>query len=135
MLDALPSNSGVHGKLLAPPPNPFSQKANPKVYIFTTTCLAVFRGPPFSADPLSPAPDLHRRTYTYDNVFGPDSTQLEVYEAVVAPSLCEVMEGYNCTVFAYGQTGTGKTHTMEGKRANEVFDSYKDDPNAGLIPR
>ena len=53
----------------------------------------------------------------------------------MAPSLCEVMEGYNCTVFAYGQTGTGKTHTMEGKRANEVFDSYKDDPNAGLIPR
>jgi hypothetical protein len=26
----------------------------------------------------------------------------------------QVLQGYNCTVFAYGQTGTGKTHTMEG---------------------
>ena len=28
--------------------------------------------------------------------------------------LLQVMQGYNCTVFAYGQTGTGKTFTMEG---------------------
>jgi kinesin family protein 11 len=34
----------------------------------------------------------------------------------VAPLLEEVLLGYNCTVFAYGQTGTGKTFTMEGER-------------------
>lgn len=40
--------------------------------------------------------------------------QIEVYNAVVRPLLGEVLDGYNCTVFAYGQTGTGKTFTMEG---------------------
>lgn len=43
--------------------------------------------------------------------------------------------GYNCTVFAYGQTGTGKTHTMEGDRSEEHYESYIDDPGAGIIPR
>ena len=37
-----------------------------------------------------------------------------MYNAVVSPLLEEVLAGYNCTVFAYGQTGTGKTFTMEG---------------------
>lgn len=34
------------------------------------------------------------------------------------PLIKEVLDGYNCTVFAYGQTGTGKTFTMEGERLN-----------------
>lgn len=34
--------------------------------------------------------------------------------ATIKPIVGEVLTGYNCTVFAYGQTGTGKTHTMEG---------------------
>lgn len=40
--------------------------------------------------------------------------KIDVYNAVVSPLLDEVLAGYNCTVFAYGQTGTGKTFTMEG---------------------
>ena len=35
---------------------------------------------------------------------------------VAASTVEEVLQGYNCTIFAYGQTGTGKTHTMEGCR-------------------
>ena len=38
--------------------------------------------------------------------------------SMVAPVVDEVMQGFNCTVFAYGQTGTGKTHTMEGNVAD-----------------
>lgn len=41
--------------------------------------------------------------------------QLQVYQEVVSPLIEEVLNGYNCTVFAYGQTGTGKTHTMVGE--------------------
>lgn len=49
------------------------------------------------------------RTYPFDIVFGPEADQALVYHEVVAPMLEEVIQGYNCTLFAYGQTGTGKT--------------------------
>lgn len=53
---------------------------------------------------------------------------------MVAPIVKEVLLGYSCTVFAYGQTGTGKTHTMEGSRMDECS-SISDNPDAGIIPR
>ena len=49
------------------------------------------------------------RKYPFDAVFGPEASQELVYDEVVQPMLVEVLEGYNCTLFAYGQTGTGKT--------------------------
>ena len=49
------------------------------------------------------------KTYTFDGVFGPDADQSLVYQDVVVPMLNDVMAGYKCTIFAYGQTGTGKT--------------------------
>ena len=49
------------------------------------------------------------RTYPFDTVFGPEADQALVYHEVVSPMLDEVLMGYNCTLFAYGQTGTGKT--------------------------
>ena len=67
------------------------------------------------------------KKFNFDKVFNQYATQEEVYTSVVAPVVHEVLEGFNCTVFAYGQTGTGKTHTMEG----EI-----DDPELkGIIPR
>ncbi|GAB6032934.1 Kinesin-like protein kif3a [Chamberlinius hualienensis] len=57
------------------------------------------------------------RTFTYDVVFGPDSKQLDVYNEAARPIVENVLEGYNGTIFAYGQTGTGKTFTMEGIRS------------------
>uniref|UniRef100_A0A8C8H3K2 Kinesin-like protein n=1 Tax=Oncorhynchus tshawytscha TaxID=74940 RepID=A0A8C8H3K2_ONCTS len=76
-----------------------------------------------------------RKMYTFDMVFGPAAKQIDVYKSVVCPILDEVISGYNCTVFAYGQTGTGKTFTMEGERSpNEEF-TWEEDPLAGIIPR
>lgn len=67
------------------------------------------------------------RQFHYDKVFGMYSRQDEIFEQMIKPVVDEAMEGYNCTVFAYGPTGTGKTHTIEGN---------VDDPDLrGLIPR
>ncbi|GLT33853.1 hypothetical protein SLA2020_084100 [Shorea laevis] len=72
------------------------------------------------------------RTFLFDKVFGPTSQQKHLYDIAVSPIVNEVLEGYNCTIFAYGQTGTGKTYTMEGgaRKKNGEFPS-----DAGVIPR
>jgi len=54
------------------------------------------------------------KTFTLDNVYDWDSTQRAVYDETAYPLVESVMEGYNGTIFAYGQTGTGKSHTMQG---------------------
>lgn len=67
-------------------------------------------------------------------MFGPDSKQAKVYSQAIVPIVEEVLDGYNCTIFAYGQTGTGKTYTMEGGPRNS--DDGKDmSAEAGVIPR
>ncbi|XP_052009273.1 kinesin-like protein KIF11 [Xyrauchen texanus] len=76
-----------------------------------------------------------RKSYTFDMVFGPSAKQIDVYRSVVCPILDEVIMGYNCTVFAYGQTGTGKTFTMEGERSPNAEFTWEEDPLAGIIPR
>lgn len=68
-----------------------------------------------------------KSSYSFDNVFTAFSTQEEVFEATVKPVIVDVMRGFESTVFAYGQTGTGKTHTMEGSLSSP--DLY------GVIPR
>ncbi|XP_075697117.1 kinesin-like protein KIF11 [Rhinoderma darwinii] len=78
---------------------------------------------------------LGKKNYTFDMVFGPSAKQIEVYRSVVCPILNEVIMGYNCTIFAYGQTGTGKTFTMEGERSADEEFTWEQDPLAGIIPR
>ncbi|RLU18920.1 hypothetical protein DMN91_009278 [Ooceraea biroi] len=58
------------------------------------------------------------RQYLYDIVFGEDSTQEAVYEGTTKKLAQDVLSGYNATVFAYGATGSGKTHTMVGTSTN-----------------
>ncbi|XP_011877860.1 PREDICTED: kinesin-like protein KIF19, partial [Vollenhovia emeryi] len=58
------------------------------------------------------------RQYLYDMVFGEASTQVEVYEGTTKNLVQDVLNGYNATVFAYGATGSGKTHTMVGTSSN-----------------
>ena len=72
------------------------------------------------------------RDFVFDDVFGPTSTQERVYDSAVRPMVRDVLDGTNCTVFAYGQTGTGKTHTMSGAHDAEC-DVLSTD--AGVIPR
>lgn len=60
---------------------------------------------------------LTKTKYEYERVFGPKSSQEEVFEAV-QPLCISVLDGYNVCIFAYGQTGSGKTYTMEGYGEN-----------------
>jgi centromeric protein E len=53
-------------------------------------------------------------SFTFDKVFSPSSDTLEVFESTTKEILDHALEGYNGTVFAYGQTTSGKTHTMIG---------------------
>ena len=54
------------------------------------------------------------RTFTFDYTYGADSSQHSIFAQTAQPIIDSVLEGYNGTIFCYGQTGTGKTHTMEG---------------------
>ena len=54
------------------------------------------------------------QTYKFDNVFPPSASQQEVYDGTAKHVIDGVLDGYNATVFAYGATGSGKTHTMMG---------------------
>ena len=65
--------------------------------------------------------------FAFDQVYGPDNTQQYVYDNTAKSAVLSVLEGYNATIFAYGQTGTGKTYTMEGFSSSEQ--------QRGIIPR
>ncbi|MQM03110.1 hypothetical protein Taro_035884 [Colocasia esculenta] len=76
------------------------------------------------------------RVFTFDKVFGPTAQQKNLYDQAVIPIVNEVLEGFNCTIFAYGQTGTGKTYTMEGEcRKSKSGPRGQLPPDAGVIPR
>ncbi|WVN86133.1 uncharacterized protein L203_101294 [Cryptococcus depauperatus CBS 7841] len=73
------------------------------------------------------------KTYPFDKVFGPDADQAMIFNEVAEGMLAEVLGGYNCTIFAYGQTGTGKTYTMQGDLELTNLDAPK--LTAGIVPR
>ncbi|KAJ0971087.1 hypothetical protein J5N97_019046 [Dioscorea zingiberensis] len=58
-----------------------------------------------------------KRTFKFDRVYAPRDGQGDVY-ADASPLVASVLDGYNVCIFAYGQTGTGKTFTMEGTEQN-----------------
>ncbi|XP_045505731.1 kinesin-like protein KIF3A isoform X3 [Colias croceus] len=57
------------------------------------------------------------RIYAYDAVFDSNTSQMDIYIQTASPIVEEVLKGYNGTIFAYGQTGTGKTYTMAGSNS------------------
>ncbi|GMF15758.1 unnamed protein product [Phytophthora lilii] len=73
------------------------------------------------------------KSFTFDAAFGAQSTQQQVYDTAATEIVEAVMEGYNGTIFAYGQTGAGKSHTMEGYGDQpEIRDLLSKDPKNAL---
>eukprot|EP00055_Hartaetosiga_balthica_P003955 m.9574 g.9574 ORF g.9574 m.9574 type:complete len:778 (+) comp3494_c0_seq1:199-2532(+) len=71
-------------------------------------------------------PSKPPKKFTFDDVYGENSLQADVYNKSAKPIVDAVLEGYNGTIFAYGQTGTGKTFTMNGEPSADL---------QGIIPR
>ncbi|XP_036355641.1 kinesin-like protein bimC [Octopus sinensis] len=59
----------------------------------------------------------------------------EIYSTIVTPAISKVINGYNFTVFAYGQTGAGKTYTMEDDYNDQTYNEWPVLSRAGIIPR
>lgn len=74
------------------------------------------------------------KTFDYDAVFGPNTSQQYVYENTAGDIIKNnLFKGFNVTVLAYGQTGSGKTHTIFG--ANGTTISKELNEFDGIIPR
>ena len=70
------------------------------------------------------------KTYKLDHVYGPSVDQMTFFQSA-AENICnDFIKGYNCTIFAYGQTSAGKTYTMCGKNNGNLLT-----PESGIIPR
>lgn len=70
------------------------------------------------------------RTYRLDQVYGPTTDQMTFFQNAAEGICDDFLRGFNCTIFAYGQTGAGKTYTMCGKVRDDSLT-----PESGIIPR
>ena len=66
-------------------------------------------------DPANKSKRPKQKQYTFDKVFGETSKQADIFDETTFNLVDSVLEGYNSTIFAYGPTGAGKTHTMFGE--------------------
>ncbi|XP_030803053.1 centromere-associated protein E isoform X5 [Camarhynchus parvulus] len=64
------------------------------------------------------------KTFTYDRVFHSSDNTQQLYDGVAVPIIQSAVRGYNGTIFAYGQTASGKTYTMMGN-----------EDSVGIIPK
>ncbi|XP_031350971.1 kinesin-like protein KIF11 isoform X2 [Photinus pyralis] len=114
-----------------------------------TNCLEVLNTKEIQAN------RTYQKKYTFDGLFREDTAQPTIYKIVIKPLIQDVLSGYNCTIFGYGQSGTGKTYTLLGNivgltsfgstnsLSNVSLQSDSDncvvssslDLEAGLIPR
>ncbi|XP_051961530.1 kinesin-like protein KIF3B [Xyrauchen texanus] len=83
-------------------------------------------GQVYVCNPRGASSHEHPKVFTFDSVYDWNSKQMELYDETFRPLVDSVLFGFNGTIFAYGQTGTGKTYTMEGVR--------NDPERRGVIP-
>eukprot|EP01084_Bolivina_argentea_P109665 196008_1 len=103
------------------PQNSREKAANAYIVVQVSDChtLCVVTHPDKSKQPKP-------LSFNFDCVFDWTSTQTEVYEHAASHLVEQVFDGFNATIFAYGQTGAGKTYSMEGKLGS---------PHRGIVPR
>ncbi|KAI8913950.1 hypothetical protein DFJ77DRAFT_55159 [Powellomyces hirtus] len=141
---------------LTPPPPPMSSRRPssttppllPPSGVAVKVSLRIRPVPPTTSYPARQVVQVHptdtqtvlvdgRKSFTFDRVFGPEHDQDDVYDASVKTLVDGFLEGYNATVLAYGQSGTGKTYTMGSASPYTLNGSKPTDisPHDGIIPR
>ena len=76
------------------------------------------------------------KKWAYDYILPPDTTQEQMYEKVAKKTIIDFTEGYNGTIFAYGQSGSGKTYSMLGPDSVfETLESSAENELYGITPR
>ncbi|XP_016113871.1 centromere-associated protein E [Sinocyclocheilus grahami] len=84
------------------------------------------------------------KSYSFDRVFSAEETTAQLYQDIAKPLVVSAVEGYNGTIFAYGQTSSGKTFTMMGREHNpgviplamaDVFKTIKNCPKKEFLLR
>ena len=120
---------------------PLSEQEQQAQYDLVKANQAKFKGS-FCTDIWKVLPQPHntiintktKQTFTYDNVFDKDNQNQEVFDSVAKPLVHSALNGINVTIFAYGQTSSGKTFTMRGKKSSpglipltikELFDTIQ----------
>jgi len=86
-----------------------------------------------AANPSSASSANKKQVFAFDQVHPPEASQYELFNTTAAPLITRFVEGFNCTILAYGQTSSGKTHSMTGVD----LDADPTDPSngMGIIPR
>ncbi|CAK9437014.1 uncharacterized protein LODBEIA_P14840 [Lodderomyces beijingensis] len=79
--------------------------------------------------------DSFKRTYRFDETYGPQADQSSIYSNLARPLLMDFLNGSNVSILAYGQTGTGKTYTMCGPSDLKDLEATPLPETAGIIPR
>ena len=79
---------------------------------------------------------LNSKNWTYDYILTPDSTQENMYKKVAFKTISDFTEGYHGTIFAYGQSGSGKTYSMLGPDSVlETLSTNNENELYGITPR
>ncbi|KAM3861305.1 kinesin-like protein KIF3C isoform 2-T2 [Diretmus argenteus] len=104
---------------------PFNRKEESGVPVGGIVQMDVRLGQVVLRNPRAP-PSEPQKTFTFDAVYDASSKQRDLYDESVRPLIDSVLGGFNGTIFAYGQTGTGKTYTMLG--------AWLDPEKRGVIP-
>ncbi|XP_052565500.1 osmotic avoidance abnormal protein 3 isoform X2 [Culex pipiens pallens] len=76
-----------------------------------------------------------QKSFKFDGAYGYAATTENIYSDICYSLVESVLEGYNATIFAYGQTGCGKSHTMQGTTYNLSAADPNNANNIGIIPR
>lgn len=99
----------------------------------TSAGAAAGATPAASAASAAAAASAKKQVFSFDQVHPPDTTQYAMFTSTAQPLISRFLEGFNCTILAYGQTSSGKTFTMTGID----LDADPSDPNneMGIIPR